>query len=121
MSTESTPLGPIVNNSPQDPVRTGEAICNRTLTLMPSKKFPRRLVLQLRPNELYVFLYGPSPHADLGPLLAYASAPIADCRFSVRDGHGNLWMGRASFDMSPAEMAQVRAEFEPVCIRETNS
>jgi hypothetical protein len=92
----------------------------RVLVLAPSKRFPRRLVIQCRLREVYVFLYGPTP-PDLGPILAYASASIEDCRFSVRDGHGDLWLNRASFDMSPVEMARVREFLKPHHIRQDRS
>lgn len=120
MSTEPTHLAPPVQASPISMSgAAGDAMGERgQLTLTPSRKFPRRLVLRLRLREMYVFLYGPSRHADPGPPIAYASACIDDCHLGVRETRCDLWLGRASFDLSPQELERVRAFVAPLCIRE---
>lgn len=116
--SETSPVeNPTVHNSPQNPVRTGEAIGDRVLlrdtanfVLPTSPTYSRELQFELSVNNfLYVAL------SVNGVYAAQASDRLRECR-AIRHTatHRALHIGMASFCLTESEWTQVRKALEPL-------
>jgi hypothetical protein len=109
-----------VHNSPQDPVRTGEAIGDQvlspceTIQLEPSEQFPRQLILEWDEHGLNVIL-----ETAASQILARSRAAHADVMLVFsQDGGYRLWAGKEpTFKLSAAEFEVMRAKLEPRGVR----
>lgn len=122
MNTESTSLGPIVNNPSSQSSGTGEAIGEQPLpereeiTLQPSKEFPRRLTITWEPRSLSVTLA-----TSKFQMLAWTSAQHAHVRLVTHQSGiattFHLWTDESSYKLSQREFETLRVKLQPRGVR----
>lgn len=81
-----------------------------TLRLTASRQMPRKLVVCWRHADAIVMLY----RATSAPPLCFAQAELDACRLRHgADGHTELWIGSASFDLTALEAKIVQGTLGP--------
>jgi hypothetical protein len=129
--TESTVLDPTIPSPSQIPVRTGAATDGRVqlpereeIILKPCKGFPRRLIIDWGPSRASVYL-----HARNHDCLAEARVKHVEISLMAHDITTPrtrkivycLYMGEASFRVSPREFETLAAKLEPRGVKVTRS
>lgn len=131
MSIESTSLSPVVNNPPTHTSGpAGEAICDAgsprapankaELRIKPSRAYPRRLSIDLAGNSLWVCM----ANRKGGIAFSHARDKLAECYLDIATKWCQvLYIGNTGFFVCDADVAKIRATFEPhgLRIRETDS
>lgn len=93
------------------PARTETGPTGTAVWLTPSKGLRRSLVVHVN-NIGFLQVYVYAPKLPLGRVIAYASAnSLEECRLDEWHEHESLWVGHASFDLTPHELQRIREAF----------
>jgi hypothetical protein len=123
MSTESTSLGPIVNNPSPQSSGAGGAICDadplperEEIELKPCKGFPRRLYIDWGPLRASVYVRTRNHDCLAETRVKHAEISLMAHDISTVQAHKVvycLYAGEASFRLSPREFETLVAKLEP--------